>query len=65
MKNQPERSSYENIVKTFRDLGLDDPELRRRLQDFSKSGTWPRQVRKSDGGVLVTRGNTASDEGDR
>ena len=65
MKNQPEHSSYENIVKTFRDLGLDDLELRRRLQDFSKSGTWPRQVKKSDDGVLVTRGNTASDEGDR
>lgn len=64
MKDQTKHSNHETIAKTFRDLGLDDPELRRRLQDFSKSGIWPRQVKKSDS-VLVTRGNTAPDEGDR
>ena len=64
MKDQSKHSDHETIAKTFRDLGLDDPELRRRLQGFSKSGIWLRQVKKSDG-VLVTRGNTAPDEGDR
>ena len=64
MKDQPKHSSHETIAKTFRDLGLDDPELRRRLQDFSKSGIWSPQVKKSDD-ILVTRGNTAPDEGDR
>ena len=63
MTNRSKYSSYESITETFRDLGLDDPELRRRLQDFSNPEAWPRQVKKS-GVILITRSNTGSDEGD-
>ena len=63
MKDQSRHSSHEVIVKTFRDLGLDDPELCRRLQDFSKPEIWPRQVERH-GDVIITRSNTAPDEGD-
>ena len=63
MKDQPRHSSHEIIVKTFRDLGLDDPELCRRLQDFSKPEIWPHQVERH-GDVIITRSNTAPDEGD-
>ena len=63
MTNRIKYSSYETINKTFQDLGLDDPELRRRLQDFSNPETWPHQVKKS-GVVLITRSNTGPDEGE-
>ena len=63
MKNQSRHPSHEAIVKTFRDLGLDDPELCRRLQDFSKPEIWPRQIARCDD-VIITRSNTAPDEGD-
>ena len=63
MKDQSRHSSHEIIVKTFRDLGLDDPELCRRLQDFSKPEIWPRQIARCDD-VIITRSNTAPDEGD-
>ncbi len=63
MKNRPRHSSHEVIVKIFRDLGLDDPELCRRLQDFSKPEIWPRQIERR-GDVITTRNNTAPDEGD-
>ena len=63
MKIQSRQSSHEAIVKTFRDLGLDDPELCRRLQDFSKPKIWPRQVERR-GDVIITRSNTASNEGE-
>ena len=63
VKNQSRHSSHEVIVKTFRDLGLDDPELCRRLQDFSKPEIWPRQVERH-GDVIITRSNTASNEGE-
>ena len=63
MKNQSRQSSHEAIVKTFRDLGLDDPEFCRRLQGFSKPEIWPRQVERR-GDVIITRSNTASNEGE-
>ena len=63
MTNRIKYSNHETITKTFRDLGLDDLELRRRLQDFSNPEAWPRQVKES-GVVLITRSNTGPDEGD-
>ena len=63
MKNQSRHSSYETIVKIFRDLGLDDPELCRRLQDFSKPEILPRQIERR-GDVIITRSNTVSNEGE-
>ena len=63
MKTQSRQSSHETIVKIFRDLGLDDPDLCRRLQDFSKPEIWPRQIARR-GDVIITRSNTAPDEGD-
>lgn len=63
MKDQSRHPSHETIIKTFRDLGLDDPELCRRLQDFSKPEIWPRQIARCDD-VIITRSNTAPDEGD-
>ena len=62
MKDQSRHPSHETIVKIFRDLGLDDPELCRRLQDFSKPEIWPRQIARCDD-VIITRSNTAPDEG--
>ena len=53
MKDQSRHSSHEIIVKTFRDLGLDDPELCRRLQDFSKPEIWSRQIERH-GDVIIT-----------
>ena len=63
MKNQSRHSSHEAIVRIFRDLRPDDPELCRRLQDFSKPEIWPRQIARR-GDVIITRSNTAPDEGD-
>ena len=63
MGNRSKYSRHETIAETFRSLGLDDPELCRRLQDFSSPEVWPRQVRKS-GIVLITRSNTTPEEGD-
>lgn len=62
IENLSKYSSHETIAEIFRMLGLDDPELRRRLQDFSNPEVWPRQVKKSDV-VLITRSNTAPEEG--
>lgn len=63
MKTQSRQSSHETIVKIFRDMGLDDPDLCRRLQGFSKPEIWPRQIARR-GDVIITRSNTAPDEGD-
>lgn len=63
MKIQSRQSSHETIVKIFRDLWLDDPDLCRRLQGFSKLEIWPRQIERR-GDVIITRSNTAPDEGD-
>ena len=63
MKDQFRHSSHETIFRTFQDLGLDDPELCRRLQGFSKPEIWPRQIERH-GDVIITRSDTAPDEGD-
>lgn len=63
MKNQPKYSSPGTIAETFRSLRLDDPELRSRLRGFSKPGIWPSQVERRSS-KLVTRNNTAPDQGD-
>lgn len=63
MKNQSRYSSSETIAETFRYLGLDDPKLRSRLRGFSKPGIWPPQVERRSS-KLVTRNNTAPDQGD-
>ncbi len=64
MNNKPKTANVEEITKTFRDLGLDDPELRRRLKEFSEPSKWAARVNRRYY-ALSTRNNTAQDVEER
>ena len=64
MNNRRKTLSDDEIAKTFRDLGLDDPEVRRHFQEFSRPSKWPARTNMRDY-ALSTRNNTAHDMEDR